>query len=248
MKKLVSLVLALVLVLSCAAMAEWSVAVTSTEGIRNVYPITMKLVPAADLTADAVVTLEILTDDNCEWEGEIAAELAPAFEDGYHWEAGDEWLVTIGDTQYAWIVEGEADAIVVHIDAENEEVGLTIMNDFVWHYTVIREEGVDATITLNTCPDVQWGWNPDFIERFCDKQVIVDADTAEFNAAFFVPSSWPMDNSQAWYQWASDARLQGVELVFEVVSQGAEADGAYIPELINQVGEINLTLKKLVLE
>lgn len=248
MKKLVSLILALVLVLSCAAMAEWSVAVTSTEGIRNVYTVTMKLVPAADLTAEPVATLEILTDDNCEWEGEIADELVAAFEDGKHWEAGEEWLVTVGDIQYAWIVEGEADAIVVHVDAENEEIGLTVMNDFVWHYTVVREEGADAVITAYTCPDVQWGWNPDFIERFCDQEVVIDADTTEFTAAFFVPSTWPMDNSQSWYQWASDARLKGAELVFEVTELGAEVDGAYVPELINKVGEITLTIKKLVLE
>ena len=256
MKKVIALVLVALMALSCTAFADWDVTVTSTEGLRW-QPVTMSLVPADNTDGDALISIEISTDGNCLYETVLADEGAEAWFIGdtdVLWEAASDeaWTVEYNGVQYVWVIEGEADAVYAHVvslpeDDENGEIALTVINDWNWDFTVVRDEGVNATFKLNCCPDLGWGWNADMVDRFCDKEVVVDADTTEFTAAFFVPSSWTVDQSQNWYLWSTDARLCGIELEFVVESYIENVDGS-APADLNTRGAVTLYVHKLVLE
>lgn len=256
MKKLVALVIVVLIALSCAALADWDITVNTTEGLRW-HPVTMKLVPADNLEGEAIITIEIISDENCLYECTLEDDAAEAWfigADGYAWDADDEtaWTVTKDGAEYVWVIEGDADAIVAHVvslpeDEENGEIEFTAMNDWTWDFTVERDEGVDGTFKLNCCPDLGWGWNADMVDRFCDKEVVVDKDTTEFTAAFFVPSAWVVDQTQSWYLWSTDARLNGIGLEFIVTSAIEDADGT-APTDLDVRGAVTLKVHKLVLE
>lgn len=257
MKKIIAGFIAVLLLTAFTAFADWDVYFESSESQRYT-PIEMKLVPADDPEGEPVISITVNTGDGCTYDTVIEDDSTePWFigdENGYSWDVTDEtpWLVTKDGRDYIWVIDDLLDAVVAHVvslpeDDENGEIAITVIKDYCWDISIVRDDGADATFTLNVCPDLGWGWNADMIARYCDKQTVIDRDIAGFSASFFVPFSWVFDQTQPWYLWATDARLNGLKLDFKVDSY-IEPETGVLPEDPDTRGAITIYVHKLVLD